>query len=173
MSKGLTLALLSASLWLQGGNHSLVWASEVAVSAAAGTVPKQQALTSLQFAGVSDANRANINYMLNCQGCHGQFGSESLDGAVPALKDYVGNFLHVPGGREFLVQVPGSANAAISDAALAELLNWILQTQSRAQLPAVFRPFTTAEVQKLRQNPEADVVGTRAALVLAIEQAAP
>lgn len=171
MNKGLSHALLLAALWLHGSTQSLAWATEIAVSEAAGAASNEQMLTPLQYAGVPDANRANINYMLNCQGCHGQFGGESLDGAVPALKDYVSNFLHVPGGREFLVQVPGSANAAISDAALAELLNWILQTQSMAQLPAVFQPFTTVEVQKLRQNPEADVVGTRAALVHAIEQA--
>lgn len=122
-------------------------------------------------AGVANPERAKINYMLNCQGCHGQAGTESLDGAVPALKDYVGNFLRVPGGREFLVQVPGSANAAISDAALAELLNWMLQTQSAAQLPTTFQPFSATEVKGLRQFPLTDVVGTRAALVRAIEQA--
>lgn len=161
------MALLLAVLWLHGSMYSVAWAAEVAL----GAISDQQARTPVQYVGVPDANRANINYMLNCQGCHGQSGSESMDGAVPALKDYVGNFLHVPGGRSFLVQVPGSANAAISDSALAELLNWILQTQSSAQLPVTFQPFTTAEVRNLRKNPEADVVGTRAALVLAIEQA--
>lgn len=124
-----------------------------------------------QLLGVNNANRAQTNYMLNCQGCHGQQGSASLDGAVPALRNYVGNFLHVPGGRAFLVQVPGSANAAISDAALAELLNWILQTQSSTELPTDFTPFTQPEVQSLRQHPESDVVGTRAALVQAIDDA--
>ena len=123
-----------------------------------------------EFAGVADKNRAHINYMLNCQGCHGPFGTESKDGAVPALKNYVGNFLHVPGGRAFLVQVPGSANAAISDEALAELLNWILYTQSSEQLPADFKPFTTVEVGELRQFPESDVIGTRAKLVETIER---
>lgn len=171
MNKVLSLALLLTMLWLHGSTDSLAWAAETTVNGTAGAAPNQQAQTPLQYAGVPDANRANINYMLNCQGCHGQFGGESLDGAVPALKDYVANFLHVPGGREFLVQVPGSANAAISDAALAELLNWILQTQSMAQMPATFQPFTITEVQKLRQNPETDVVGTRAALVHVIEQA--
>jgi hypothetical protein len=129
------------------------------------------AAAELPLAGVANADRAKVNYMLNCQGCHGQHGSESLDGAVPALQNYVGNFLQVPDGRAFLVQVPGSAYAAISDEALAELLNWILQTQSPAELPNVFRPYTTAEVQTLREHPEDDVVGTRAALVRAIEQA--
>lgn len=122
-----------------------------------------------QLLGVDNVNRAQTNYMLNCQGCHGQHGSASMDGAVPALRNYVGNFLKVPGGRAFLVQVPGSANAGISDAALAELLNWILQTQSSGQLPATFEPFTQQEVHGLRQHPESDVIGTRAALVQAIE----
>ena len=65
-----------------------------------------------------DENRARTNYMINCQGCHGPtaLGSEAAD--VPRMKDFVGNFLHVPGGRAYLVQVPGSANASISDACL-------------------------------------------------------
>ncbi len=122
------------------------------------------------LAGVANANRAQTNYMSSCQGCHGQHGSRSRDGAVPALQNYVGNFLRVPGGRAFLVQVPGSANAAISDAELAELLNWILHTQSAAQLTPAFEPFTALEVEALRKHPESDVIGTRAALVRAIER---
>ena len=123
-----------------------------------------------ELIGVANSDRARTDYMLNCQGCHGQSGSESLDGAVPAMQNYVGNFLKVPGGREFLVQVPGSANAAITDDALAQLLNWILQTQSLGQLPGDFRPFSGTEVGRLRQDPLTDVIGTRAALVKAIEQ---
>ena len=120
--------------------------------------------------GVADSDRAHLNYMLNCQGCHGQTGSASMYGAVPAMENYVGYFLHVPGGRAFLVQVPGSANAAISDAALAELLNWILQTQSPEQLPSQFQPFTEAEIRDLRQHAEIDVSAKREKLVEAISR---
>ena len=118
--------------------------------------------------GVENPARARTNYILNCQGCHGHDGSGSLGGAVPQMKDYVSNFLRVPGGRAFLVQVPGSANAAIGDAELAELLNWMLPTISPAEMPADFAPYSANEVTRLRQTLETDVIARRAALVTAI-----
>lgn len=85
------------------------------------------------------------------------------------MLNYVGYFLGVPGGREFLVQVPGSANAALNDAQLAELLNWMLPTLSAEQIPADFVPYNTSEVGELRRSPEVDVAGRRAVLVDNIE----
>ena len=117
------------------------------------------------FLGVDDANRAKINYMLNCQGCHGPDGDGTSDGSVPQMKNLVGNFLLAEGGREFLVQVPGSANAALNNDHLAEVLNWMLYTQSKKQLPKSFQPYSAREVGKLRANPIVDVIGTRAALL--------
>lgn len=111
-----------------------------------------------------DAARARSNYMLNCQGCHLADGS-GLPGSVPSMRDFVGNFLSVPGGRDFLVQVPGSANSPLSDAELAELLNWVLTTMSAGQLAPDFRYYTEAEVRQLRQHTLLDVAGVRAALI--------
>ena len=110
-----------------------------------------------------NAQRARIDYMLNCQGCHLPLGEGAGD--VPRMKDFVGNFLKVTGGREFLVQVPGSANAALDDARLAELLNWMLDEISHDQLPANFRPYTAEEVGKYRAEPLRDVLKTRALLI--------
>lgn len=127
--------------------------------------------TNAETLGVANANRAQMNYMLNCQGCHGPNaeGSEAAD--VPRMKDFVGQFLTVPGGREFLVQVPGSANASVSDAELAELLNWLLAKVSAAQMPAEFTPYTEHEITALRYTPEEDVAGTRTKLIRAIDAA--
>ena len=113
---------------------------------------------------VANADKARVDYMLNCQGCHLPEG-RGIPGVVPVMKGYVGNFLRVPGGREFLVQVPGSANAALDDAALADLLNWVLVTMSPEQLPAGWVPYTGAEVAKLRAVPLREVSQVRAALV--------
>jgi mono/diheme cytochrome c family protein len=119
--------------------------------------------------GVADSNRARVNYMLNCQGCHGPGGAGTADGAVPTLQQFVGKFLHVPGGREFLVRVPGSANAALSNAELAEVLNWMLHTISPSELPGAFQPYTETEVGPLRKEPMADVLQVREGLVRLIE----
>ena len=120
--------------------------------------------------GVDNASRAQVNYMLNCQGCHGADGAGTADGAVPTMKDFLGNFLSVTEGREFLIRVPGSANAALTDAALAEVLNWMLPRISPGQIPADFAPYTEAEVAKWRKEPLADVIGERAKLIARMAQ---
>ena len=119
--------------------------------------------------GVENANRAKVNYMLNCQCCHGPDGTGTNDGSVPTMKNFLGNFLHVEGGREFLVRVPGSANAAMSDAALAEVLNWMLPKISKQQMPRDFKPYTAQEVKRLRAQPLQDVIGERERLIELME----
>jgi mono/diheme cytochrome c family protein len=122
-------------------------------------------LASAETPGVDNPDRAQVNYMLNCQGCHGAEGAAAAGGVVPAMKDFVGNFLSVEDGREFLVRVPGSANAPLNDAELAEVLNWMLPRLSPQQMPEDFEPYTQAEVAELRQHPLANVISERAKLV--------
>ena len=105
-----------------------------------------------------------INYILHCQGCHLVDGAGTA-GKVPALKNEVGRFLHVPGGREFLIQVPGSSQSALTDAEVAAVLNWILENFSSGQLPADFVPYTATEISRYRQPPLADVSAVRANLM--------
>jgi len=84
------------------------------------------------------------------------------------MRNFVGSFLAVPGGRDFLVQVPGSANSPLSDADLAELLNWILTTMSAEQLGNDFQYYTATEVRKMRRHVLVDVAAVRADLVAQI-----
>jgi hypothetical protein len=119
--------------------------------------------------GEINAIRARTNYMLNCQGCHLADGS-GLPGSVPSMRGFAGKFLQVAGGREFLVQVPGSANSPLSNAELAELLNWILFTMSADQLSADFQQYTETEVSVLRQHVLVDVERIRESLVAAMPQ---
>lgn len=90
-------------------------------------------------------------YVMNCWGCH-KPGGEGIPGTVPRLKDTVGNFLRVPGGRQYLIEVPGVAGSALSNAQVAEVLNWLLVTFSKAQLPPDFKPYTEAEVARYRPH---------------------
>ena len=108
---------------------------------------------------------AEADYMLNCQGCHLPNGSGFPARQVPDLRNQMGRFLSVPGGREFLVQVPGSAQTALNDADLARLLNWMLLRFSAAQLPANFQPYTAAEIGALRKQPLAQVSEVRSELL--------
>ncbi len=118
-----------------------------------------------------DAKRARVNYMLNCQGCHLADGRGIGD--IPEMKNFVGNFLRVPGGREYLVRVPGSANAPLNDALLAELLNWMLMEMSASELPTDWQPYTAAEVASYRATTLTDVDKIRAVLINRIEALQP
>ena len=110
-----------------------------------------------------------VDYALNCQGCHLDDGS-ATPGSVPRLAGTVGRFLAVPGGREFLVQVPGVAPSALDDAALAGVLNWMLERFGPPHLPEKYAPYTAAEVGALRQKPLTNVDRVRAELIGAAER---
>lgn len=120
------------------------------------------------LADTSTMTLARQNYILNCQGCHLP-DAMGAPGLVPRMKDFVGNFLNVEGGREFIVRVPGSANAPIDDKELADVLNWMLETFSKDQLPEDFRPYNAKEVESLRSRPLMDVNGRRAVLIQQIQ----
>ena len=111
---------------------------------------------------------ARQNYILNCQGCHLPDGSGSK-GNVPKMNDFVGYFLHVPGGREFIVQVPGAASAPISDRELADVMNWMLLNFSRNELPDPFVPYDAEEIGKLREEPLIDILRRREGLLTQIK----
>jgi cytochrome c553 len=102
--------------------------------------------------GVANPQRAWQNWTLNCQGCHRPDGTGSA-GTTPSLKGTVGKFLTVPLGREYLSRVPGVATSPLSDADLAEVLNWMLWRFDQEHVPADFSPFTVAEVADLRRRP--------------------
>ena len=109
--------------------------------------------------------RAAQLYATNCQGCHGEVGSSAAE--IPTLAGRVGYFTRIPEGRRYLVQVPNVALNANSDADIAALLNWLLATYSRAQLPADFKPYTASEVGELRQA-RIDVAATRRRVIDAL-----
>ncbi len=101
-------------------------------------------------------------YARNCQGCHGELGISVPQ--IPRLAERVGYFVRLPEGRRYLVQVPNVAMNPSSDAEIAELLNWVLTTYSRAQLPANFRPYTAPEVGRLRRE-RINVMQTRQRII--------
>ncbi len=106
--------------------------------------------------------------MLQCQGCHGVDGS-GFPGSVPPLQNQVGRFLRAAGGREYLIRVPGSAQSALSDADLAELLNWMIGRFGPADVAADLTPFSAEEVSRHRARPLVDVEAVRRDLLRRIE----
>lgn len=101
------------------------------------------------FATEDSGNSPHVNYMLHCQGCHLPEGI-GHPGLVPSLNGNVGKFLSAEGGRAYLVQVPGSAQSTLSDAELAEVLNWMLPRFDPKNTPQGFQAFTADEVNRYR-----------------------
>lgn len=104
------------------------------------------------LSGVPHPERARIDYMLKCQGCHQPDGRGNMANTPPLLGE-VSKFLRVPGGREFLGRVPGVASIDLDDARLAELLNWTLYRFDPGHIPAGFKPYSPAEIGALRKAP--------------------
>ncbi len=113
-------------------------------------------------------------WMLNCQGCHRASGQGTAN-AVPALKDVVARFLSVPGGRQYLIRVPGVAGSPLADAPLSEVVNWMLKRFDARHLPENFKPYTADEVAAYRKmGAYGDEAGTiRAALTASFTGPAP
>jgi hypothetical protein len=109
---------------------------------------------------------AHTDYMLHCQGCHLADGRGAPD-AVPDLRGSLGALLAVPGGRAFLVHVPGSRNSPLDDAGLAGVLNWMVRAFATTPVDP-FEPYTAGEVARLRAEPPVDVAAQRSALYGAI-----
>jgi mono/diheme cytochrome c family protein len=105
-----------------------------------------------------------VNYMLQCMGCHTPDG-RGEPGHVPSVRDTLVPFANMAEGRKFLVQVPGSAQSRLSDAELAEVLNWMVANLSASSKPPVFRKFTAAEVASYRHAPLVAVREARERLI--------
>jgi hypothetical protein len=114
--------------------------------------------------------RAHVNWMLKCQGCHRSDAGGSPT-TTPEMAGHIARFLAVPGGRDYLVRVPGVATSVLADAELAELMNWTLLRFDAAHVPANFRRYTGPEVGRLRQTPlRTEAYAVRARLVADLDK---
>jgi cytochrome c553 len=96
--------------------------------------------------------RTKLDYMSHCEGCHHADGS-GMGTTVPSLRGEVGKFLATQEGREYLVRVPGTAQALLDDEAIAKVLNWMLRRFDPMRTLENFRPYEAAEVGRLRREP--------------------
>lgn len=132
------------------------------IALAAGVVAKASEQT---IPGVSNAQQARTDYQLKCQGCHRPDGTGDAR-SNPPMRSVVARFLTVPGGREFIGRVPGVATVDLPDDRLANLVNWTIVRFDPSHVPAGFRPYTAAEIGRLRRNPlRLERAATRARLV--------
>lgn len=149
--------------WVLG----LVWCAAAGTAQALGGVDMVLGRTVLPRADAptrAATTSARGHYVLACAGCHGLQGRGKPEAYVPDLSQ-MGEWLRVPGGREFVIGVPGMMGTGLDDAQVAEVANWLLANVSRSVAPAGHQPFTEAEVAKVRAQPMVDVAARRARLL--------
>ncbi len=112
----------------------------------------------------AQAKDPQLNYMMECQGCHGADGSGGLE-TIPAMNNQLAKFLAIPGGREFLVKVPGVAQSSLSDAETTAVLNWMLNRFGPSEIAQSYPPYTVEEVSRLRKTPLTEVQQKRTMLL--------
>jgi cytochrome c553 len=152
---------------------ALFAAAAATASASADTAAVESTAADTVPAGVENPQRAWQHWTLNCQGCHRPDGTGS-DQTAPSIKGTVARFLSVPGGREYLSRVPGVAASPLSDADLAEVMNWMLWRFDREHVPADFQPYTAAEIGRLRTRPlRLEASQMRAALLKKADESTP
>ena len=104
-----------------------------------------------------------VAYLLHCGGCHLP-DARGNPPQVPDLRETLGRIVALPGGRDYLVRVPGASQAPVSDQKLADIVNWVLENFNANTLPADFEPLTREEVSRSRKNVLADPLKHRAKL---------
>ena len=127
-------------------------------------VTGRQAIPRPGAESVATVSHARGQYVLHCAGCHGMDGAGSSIGNVPDMRR-LGQFLRLPGGRDFIIQVPGVMVSGLNDEEVAKVTNWVLAYLAPGSAPPNHQPYDAAEVQRARQTPLLDVAAKRAKLV--------
>jgi cytochrome c553 len=115
-------------------------------------------------ASAARAYQPRVNYQLQCMGCHHADGAGE-EGRVPSVRRTLVPFSALADGRDFVMRVPGVAQAPLSDADIAALLNWMVRNLSDVAVPEAFVDYTADEVARARHRPLAAVREARAALL--------
>lgn len=121
-------------------------------------------VTGWMLAALAHAEDPKVAYWLHCAGCHGLEG-RGAPPEVPTLVGVPGRIEALPGGREYLIRVPGVAQAALPDDRLAEVVNFMLTEFSADTLTRDFTPFSAAEIGLHRGATLEDPLRSRAEIL--------
>jgi hypothetical protein len=122
------------------------------VLAESGAAPPRSAASGDSALAVQSLDRPAADYVLHCRGCHGPQGG-AVEGKVPPLANAIGHFMRSDAGRDYVLRVPGVANAALSDERLAAVLNWTVEQLDSENVTGELPRFTAAEVSRARHRP--------------------
>ena len=114
-----------------------------------------------------DLTTPESDYVEHCSGCHGMQGN-SYPADIPVLRDRVGYFMCTKEGRDYLIRLPNVAYSAIGDnQELADMMNFVVFGLGGRSAPKGAKPFTAAEVARLRSQALAtqSLIAVRAKIV--------
>jgi len=114
------------------------------------TSPAIAVAVPVELTSLPELTGPQSDYVENCSGCHGMQGN-SAPAEIPVLRDRVGYFMCTREGREYLIRLPNVAYSAITDnQELADMMNFVVFGLGGASAPKGTKPFTGAEVARLR-----------------------
>ena len=114
------------------------------------------ALDAAPSPGPTPLPAAQVAYLTSCGGCHGIEGT-SAPGAVPTLRGLTGSFLCTRQGRDFIIRLPDVALTPLSDRMLTAVMNFVVfDLGAPVAGGGKARPYTVAEVARLRRHPLTD-----------------
>ena len=103
-----------------------------------------------ELTGLPELTTPQSDYVEHCSGCHGMQGN-SAPAEIPVLRDRVGYFMCTREGRDYLIRLPNVAYSAITDnQELADMMNFVVFGLGGNSAPKGTKPFTAAEVARLR-----------------------
>jgi mono/diheme cytochrome c family protein len=108
--------------------------------------------TSAPAAPPADHLTARSNYLERCGGCHGVQGRAFAD-TVPDLRDRAGWFLCDAAGRDYVSRLPNIVFSHLTDADLADMLNYVVFDLGGTSTPKGARRYTAAEMAHARREP--------------------
>ncbi len=121
-------------------------------------------LVLISLAAGSTIADPRTDYLLYCRGCHLPDGT-GVPPEVPTLVNDIGNIVAIPGGREYIIRVPGVSQTAMNNDEVAAVLNWVLSEFNADTTPENFAPYTSEEVGEARQKVLVDPLKYRASLL--------
>jgi len=110
---------------------------------------------------VAPGRSPETNYLLRCSGCHGLDGTGTKAGGIPPFPGFIDVFFRDDESRLYLAHVPGLASANLTDAEIADVMNYVLERWGAATATHDVTPFSAEEITRLRATSVPDVVQLR------------
>lgn len=114
----------------------------------------------------AEIGHARADYILRCSGCHGLNGNGTVEGGIPAFPNSVSHIAGIDIGRTYILHVPGVISTDMTDARIADVLNYIVDKWGDGDTH-----FSAGEVTRRRAIPVGDVVALRRKVVEELRKA--